>query len=135
MVKHATGFLLLGVFFPFGTLCAQTYAPPADSIDAIRGLYDPSTISNEIFLRTSEDAYGDELQFIYDDIERMASHPVVIGEATWKDLQQIPSLTDLDIYQLLKSRRDSNALGNDVTASSHIFVKRTRISSHQHVSL
>ena len=101
----------------------------------VRDLYDPSQISNEMFHLTDEVTLGDQLQFISDDIERIASHPISLGDATWKDLQQVPTLTDPDIYHILKNRNDGSPLASDILSSERIFVERTGAASHQHVSL
>ena len=76
MVKCAFVIFFVSVIFASGETFAQAYTAPLDSMEFVRELYDPSLLSNEVFLRTPDDLFGDELQFISDDIARIASYPI-----------------------------------------------------------
>jgi len=134
-VKWVIRLICLSVIFVCGEVHAQSYAAPEDSLRSVHLLYDPSEISNGAFLLTNEVTSGDELQFLYDDIERIASHPLTLGTASWKELQQISSLSDLDIYKILKFRKEINALSDDITSNMRGFVQDSPSQTKQHVSL
>jgi hypothetical protein len=127
--------IALGVIFASGAAVAQIFPPPPDSTESLRGLYDASQISNEIFLQTSEDAFGEQLQFISDDLERQAMHPLDLKTATWQDLQQVPTLTDLDIFRILQNRKDGIPVSRNIINSERILIGKATAASHQNILL
>ena len=132
MVKYAgIAFLMIVSFERDGF--SQIYSAAPDSIESTRGIYDPSQISNEIFLRTDEVTLSDELQFLSDDIERIASHRILLSTATWKELQQIPTLTDLDISTILRNRKDGSPLSNEIKGDTKIFLRKNASSPDLHI--
>ncbi|MFI5262962.1 MAG: hypothetical protein ACHQM6_00445 [Candidatus Kapaibacterium sp.] len=135
MVKYVIRLIFASAVFASGEVFAQTFIGPSDSTEAVRKIYDPSEISNETFHLTDEATFGDQLQFLYDDIERIASHPLSLETASWKDLQQIPTLNDLDIYRILSARKEITALPSDISESLEGFVKNTSAKTKEHISL
>ncbi len=135
MVRYAFIIVLAVMMFSEGESFAQTFTAPYDSLRSIRELYDASQISNEIFSLIGEDNFGDELQFISDDIERIALRPILQSLATWKDLQQVPTLSDLDIFRILKNPKDGSPLNSDILNSTRIFLKKKNSVAKKNISL
>src|ERR1043166_8434639 len=99
--------------------------------DSITVFYDPSEITSQNFLRTDEDIFSEELQFFAEDIERIASHKINISSASWKDLQLVPTLSDLDIRNILQSRK--NNLSEDILRNSEYFLQPSSVPLVHHV--
>lgn len=126
---------LLFLFFLGTEGFAQTVTDTLRANDSGIEFFDASQISNETFLRTSEDIFGDELQFLTDDIERIASRPILLGTASWNDLRLIPTLTDHDIFRMLKNRRDGNISNTDIPLESRSFIAASSAASHKYISI
>src|SRR2546421_10486592 len=129
MVKNGVAAFLLILVFSSRESIAQL---PADTLsnESSAELYDPSQINNDLLLRIDENTVGEELQFIADDIERIASHPLLVKDATWQTLQTIPTLTGLDAFRILKNRKDGYPLSRDVLYRSQDFITTSSPSSH-----
>jgi len=126
---YTTYVLVIAVFFIFRDTSAQ-------SLDTTHAtIYDPSEISNEIFLRTDEDVFGEQLQFLADDIERIASRNISLFTATRNDLLAIPALTDLDVSDILTNRKSGTPISKDIMQRLQYFIKAATVSLQYHIFL
>src|SRR5438105_3908090 len=110
MVKQIT---LTSLIFSVCVSCAvyaQSFTSPSDTLAA--DIFDMSLIGNQSFLRIDENTFSQELQFIVDDMERIATHPLKLETATWKELQRIPTLDGSDMISIFHSKRDKNLLSS-----------------------
>jgi hypothetical protein len=90
---------------------------------------DADQTSDITIANIGEDIYGQQLQFLTDDIERMLSAPIHLQTASWRDLQAIPTLTDLDIYHILQYRKNGSPLSADILSRSrHYITTQTSVS-------
>jgi hypothetical protein len=122
MVKYIAIISTCLIFFASRNLLAQS-----DSSDF---QFDASEISNQIFLRTDENIFSEQLQFLADEIERISLSPILISTARWKDLLSIPTLTDIDILNIKKTKGD-NSLRSDELDKSQRFIKSSLVRSSQ----
>ncbi len=82
-----------------------------------------------------EEIFGEQLQFLTDDIEQTFRSPFLLRTASWKDLQTIPTLTDLDIYRILKNRNEGKPTEADISERSAYFIAKFPSRSKSHFSL
>ncbi|MDP4220257.1 MAG: hypothetical protein Q8896_07455 [Bacteroidota bacterium] len=111
----------------------QILSDSANGSTGLTDLFDASELSNQVFLRTSEEIFGQELQFLTDDFERLSMSPVQINNASWKDLQLLPALSDLDRYRILNDRRNGVLPETEISAASKYFLSGSAKRAGQHV--
>jgi len=123
--RHFTKYTLLIVISLFSQPAFSQTDSLLRQVEFKRTLPDESLISSQTFIGTDEDIFGEQLQFIVDDMERIAMHPVQLQNATWQDLQNIPTLSGLDIAEIIHSKQNNIPLGSDILHKVRSFTRNS----------